>query len=78
MAQHGSALKTQSSVKQARHERTNIARFHLYEAPRRQSSEMGSKTVAARGWRGAELGDHYLMGTEFQSEKVKSSGDGGG
>ena len=34
--------------------------------------------VAARGWRGAELGDQYLTGTEFQPEKVKSSGDGGG
>ena len=39
---------------------------------------MGSKKVVARGWREAELGSHYLMGTEFQLEKVKSSGDGGG
>lgn len=34
--------------------------------------------MAARGWREAEFGSHYLMGTEFQFEKVKSSGDGGG
>ena len=34
--------------------------------------------VVARGRREAELGSHYFMGAEFQFEKVKSSGDGGG
>ena len=49
--------------------------FHLYEIPgAARFIKTESRMVISRDWEEEGIGSHYLMGTEFQFGKMKSSG----
>ena len=57
-------------------QKTDTARFHLYEVPRAvRIMETGSRRVGARGW-GRGTGSECLMGPSFTFTGRKLSGDG--
>ena len=67
MLQQGYISKTLFSVKEARHGRPRIVRFHLFEMSRvNKSLETECRLVIARlGWEKGETGSNSLTGAGF-------------